>query len=105
MFVIDTLWQFPYNFISIKQFPKYKRPNMPTVLRIGPYRFFFVSLNFNEPPHVHVRREKMVAKFWLDPVVLQVTGGFNRSELNKIANLVSENQEFLLEQWYDFFGS
>ena len=47
----------------------------------------------------------MVAKFWLDPVVLQVTGGFNRNELNKVAKLVSENQEFLLEQWYDFFGS
>ena len=34
---------------------------MPTVLRIGPYRFFFVSLDFNEPPHVHVKRERMVA--------------------------------------------
>ena len=54
---------------------------MPTVLRIGPYRFFFVSLDFNEPPHIHVKREKMVAKFWLDPVALQLTGGFRRREL------------------------
>lgn len=44
---------------------------MPTVLRIGPYRLFFVSLDYNEPPHVHVRRENMAAKFWLDPVELQ----------------------------------
>jgi hypothetical protein len=78
---------------------------MPTVLRLGPYRFFFVSLDFNEPPHVHVKREKMVAKFWLDPVALQLTGGFKRNELTKIAKLVFEKQEFLLEQWNEFFGN
>jgi len=43
---------------------------MPTVLRTGPYRFFFVSLDRGEPPHIHVRRESMVAKFWLDPISL-----------------------------------
>jgi len=78
---------------------------MPTVLRIGPYRFFFVSLDFNEPPHIHVKREKMVAKFWLDPVALQLTGGFRRRELSKIAKMVFEKQEFLLEQWNEFFGN
>ena len=52
---------------------------MPTVLTIGPYRFFFVSLDYGEPPHVHVQREKMVAKFWLDPVMLDKTGGFYAS--------------------------
>ena len=78
---------------------------MPTVLRIGPYRFFFVSLDFNEPPHIHVKREKMVAKFWLDPVALQLTGGFRRRELSEIAKMVFEKQEFLLEQWNEFFGN
>jgi hypothetical protein len=51
---------------------------MPTVLRVGPYRFFFVSLDRGEPPHIHVWRESMVAKFWLDPIALQQAGGFNR---------------------------
>ena len=77
---------------------------MPTILNIGPYRFFFVSLDQNEPPHVHVRREKMVAKFWLDPVVLQNTGGFSRAELNQIVRLVEDNRETLLERWYEFFS-
>jgi hypothetical protein len=77
---------------------------MPTVLRIGPYRFFFVSPDYAEPPHVHIRREKMVAKFWLDPVALEKAGGFNRSELSRIAALVSENRDSLLEKWYEFFG-
>ena len=77
---------------------------MPTVLRIRSYRFFFVSLDRDEPPHVHVRREKMVAKFWLDPVVLERAGGFNRVELNVIAALVQKHRQRLLESWHEFFG-
>ena len=77
---------------------------MPTVWRKGPYRFFFVALDYNEPPHIHVQREKMVAKFWLDPVTLQKAGGFSRTELNKIASLVTENRQYLLEKWYEFFS-
>jgi hypothetical protein len=44
---------------------------MPTVLRAGPYRFFFYAGDREEPPHVHVERDEKVAKFWLDPVRLQ----------------------------------
>ena len=77
---------------------------MPTVLRPDGYRFFFVSLDRSEPPHIHVKRERKVAKVWLDPVVLERTGGFNRVEINKIMKLVQEHREHLLEKWYEFFG-
>lgn len=77
---------------------------MPTVLRLGPYRFFFVSVDRDEPAHVHVRRDKMVAKFWLDPVVLERAGGFNRAELNTIAKHVLDHREELMERWNEFFG-
>jgi len=77
---------------------------MPTVLRLGPYRFFFVSLDYGEPPHIHAQRENKVAKFWLDPVALQKAGGFRPTELNKIAKLVQENRDYLMEQWNEFFG-
>ena len=77
---------------------------MPTVLREGPYRFFFVSLDWNEPPHVHIRRENNVAKSWLDPVVLHKAGGFRRAELSRITRLVEEHRDRLLESWYEFFG-
>ena len=77
---------------------------MPTIKRIGPYRFFFVSLDYGEPPHIHVQRERMVAKFWLDPVALQRAGGFKAKELNKIAKLVQEHRDEFLERWYEFFG-
>ncbi len=46
----------------------------------------------------------MVAKFWLDPVVLQQAGGFNRTEISAIAKLVQEHREIFLEGWYEFFG-
>ena len=44
---------------------------MPVLLREGPYRFYIVSWDRNEPPPVHVRRDASFAKFWLDPVELQ----------------------------------
>jgi hypothetical protein len=72
---------------------------MPTVLNIGPYRFFLYSGDENEPCHVHVEREGHVAKFWLQPVRLQNSGGFKRSELNRIQRLVEENQVRFVEAW------
>lgn len=56
---------------------------MPTVLRSGPYRFFFYSGDRREPPHVHVERDDSRAKLWLNPVRLQASGGFSRAEINK----------------------
>ena len=51
---------------------------MPTVLRVGPYRFFFYTEDRDEPPHVHVERDDRVATFWLDPVRLERSGGFKQ---------------------------
>lgn len=76
---------------------------MPTVLRIRAYRFFFVSSDRGEPEHVHVRRDDMVAKFWLTPVAMERTGGFSRSELHTIQKLVVEHREALMERWHEFF--
>lgn len=78
---------------------------MPTVLVSGPYRVFFVSHDSPEPPHVHVQREKMVAKFWLEPVALDKAGGFKPHELNKIGELVRVHRELFLERWHEYFGN
>ena len=76
---------------------------MPTVLRSGPYRFFFYAGDGAEPPHVHIERESSRAKFWLSPVRLQESGGFARAEMNRLAALVEENRDLLLNAWNDFF--
>ena len=76
---------------------------MPTVLRHGPYRFFFYASDRDEPSHIHIERDDNVAKFWLDPVRLQSSGGFSRAEINQIERLVTENQDRLLETWNEYF--
>jgi hypothetical protein len=78
---------------------------MPTVLNIGPYRFFFYSSDHDEPPHVHVERDKYITKFWLHPVRLHTSGGFKRPELNRIQRMVEENQRRLLEAWNEYFSA
>ena len=77
---------------------------MPTVPVQGPYRFFFYSGDSGEPPHIHIEREHMKAKFWLSPVRLQSSGGFSRGEINCIQRLIEENREYLLRSWNEFFG-
>ena len=77
---------------------------MPTILRRGPYRFFFYSSDVVEPRHVHVERDDNVAKFWLEPVRLQAAGGFSRVEITRIGAIVEENHQRLIEVWNGYFG-
>ena len=76
---------------------------MPTVLRIGPYRFFFFAGDRDEPPHVHGEREDKVEKFWLGPVRLQSSGGFSRNEIIRIQRVIAEYQVQLREAWNAYF--
>ena len=76
---------------------------MPTVLRTGPYRFFFYAGDRDEAPHVHVERDDKVAKFWLDPLRLQRSGGFSRKEISRLQKLLSASQQRVLEAWNDYF--
>ena len=78
---------------------------MPTLLRVGPYRFFCYAGDRDEPPHVHVERDDNKAKFWLTPVRLQFNGGFSRSEIGRIQKLVEEHRDELLEGWNGFFSN
>lgn len=76
---------------------------MPTILRAGPYRFFFYSGDRDEPPHVHVAHGSSEAKFWLSPPRLQKNAGFNRKELRRIEKIIDEHQETLMGSWDEFF--
>ena len=49
---------------------------MPTALVDGPYTFVFFSSDKGEPPHIHVKRERRIARLWLDPVALARNHGF-----------------------------
>ena len=78
---------------------------MPTVMRVGPYRFFFYTGDREEPPHVHVERDDRTAKFWLDDVRLQDSRGFGRAEIRRIQRLVEGKQKQILRSWHEYFGN
>lgn len=77
---------------------------MPTVLREGPYRFFFYSHEPNEPPRVHVDRDDDSEKFWLRPIGLARNLGFRAHELRDIEKLIENRKSELLEEWYGYHG-
>ena len=76
----------------------------PTVLRVGPYRFFFFSYEGQEPPRIHVKAGSDEAKFWLDPVALASNYGFNHRELNQVSHLVEQHRDEFLEAWHEHLG-
>jgi hypothetical protein len=77
---------------------------VPTVLVIGPCRFFFYSNEYGEPPHIHVQRDTAVAKFWLAPVALARSRGLGAQELTRVSRLVMENRDLFEERWHEHFG-
>jgi hypothetical protein len=78
---------------------------MPTVLRIGPYRFFFFSADGVEPPHVHIERDRALAKFWLRPARLAQSKGFPAAEIRALERLVDEHEATILEKWDEYFSA
>ncbi len=78
---------------------------MPTVLKKGPYRFFFYAGDKEEPVHVHVERDDKIAKFWLDPIRMHSSGGFSRTEISRIQPIIEEHRIRFMEVWNDYFGS
>jgi hypothetical protein len=55
---------------------------------------------------MHIDRERMSAKYWLDPdVALATNHGFNRKELRDIERIARQNLERLRHEWDIFCGS
>jgi hypothetical protein len=77
---------------------------MPTVLRIGPYRFFFYASDRDEPPHIHVEHEDKIAKCWLNPIRLHRSGGFSRAEIGQILKIINQHHQRFMEAWHEYFG-
>lgn len=77
---------------------------MPTVMRIGAFRFYFFSHEPNEPPDIHVDRGEATIKVWLDEVEVAKSRGFRAHEIGGIVAMVDEHKVKLLEAWHEYFG-
>jgi hypothetical protein len=76
----------------------------PTILRDGPYRFFF---NSREEPriHVHISTADGTAKFWLEPIVaLADYHNLKTKELSVIEAIVQERQDEFRTAWRRHFS-
>jgi hypothetical protein len=77
---------------------------MPTVLELEGFRFFFYSGDRHEPPHVHVRKAGIEAKFWLAPLRPAKVGRFKAKELRRIVEIITLNEAYILERWNEHFS-
>lgn len=77
---------------------------MPTVLRIGAFRFHFYSDEGQEPPHIHIETNEGECKFWLDPIRLARNKGVSGADLRHLERLVFEHHGLLKENYHAFHG-
>ena len=53
---------------------------------------------------MHVRREGMMCKFWLEPISLARNHGFSARRLNVIRSYIEEHLARILEAWDEHCG-
>ena len=76
---------------------------MPTIIRIGHFRFHFYSDEGSEPSHIHVRSPDGECKFWLEPMIILASNrGIPAHELREVERLVYKNQDLLRSTYRDF---
>ena len=84
--------------------PRRYRAEMPTVLHLEGFRFFFYSREGHEPRHIHVEHGDKLAKYWLEPVKLAASSRFRSHELARLHSIVLAHRQAFLEAWDEHFG-
>ena len=77
---------------------------MPTVLRKDGFRFFFYSADWHEPMHIHVEYADGLAKFWLEPVLLESSYKLKTKDINKAEKIIEENHLLMKKKWNEYFS-
>jgi hypothetical protein len=76
---------------------------MPTLLRVGPYRFFVYATDRAGAPFVHVEQGGQVATFGLEPPRLQRNAGFHRRDVHRLERIVDDHAAALAGGWHAYF--
>lgn len=75
---------------------------VPTLLRIGPYRFHFYAGD-HAPPHVHVESAGADAVYRLEPVLRVRRSGYTPRQLREVEQLIVTNSSEFLRRWHEHF--
>ena len=79
---------------------------MPIVFRERGFRFFFYSNEGSprEPVHIHVEKDGVEAKFWLNPVVqVAYNDGYDARTVRELLDVVRNNRSLIERKWNEFF--
>ena len=80
---------------------------MPELLRYQGFKFFFYSREGLplEPPHVHIAKDRLEAKFWLTPQVsLAKSRRLDPRTLQMLLSVVETNRDDFEERWNVHFA-
>ena len=79
---------------------------MPTVLLCRGWRIFFFANEGNEPIHVHCRKGRANAKFWLYPDEYNITHAYvrhmTRQQERELRTILFEHFDDIVEAWNEF---
>ena len=79
---------------------------MPTILVILGWRFFFYSNEGNEPIHVHCQKGDAEAKYWLDINTFDISQAhaYNMSAKDKrtVRRIIFNHFDHIVEEWNNF---
>jgi len=77
---------------------------MPTVMKLGSFRFHFYSDEGNEPPHIHIETPDGECKFLLDPVRLSRNKGVAPQSIRQIERIIFEHRNFFEDKYHEYFS-
>ena len=78
---------------------------MPTIFFKFGFRFYFVSYDCSEPPHIHAGDDvRKICKYWLrnNKALLADNSGFSKRELARIEKVILENYSLILTTFNEF---
>jgi len=78
---------------------------MPTVFILNGIRFYFYSLEGNEPMHIHIVKAEANGKIWIEPQIeVAYFHNFTKSEEKEIMEAVETNISLIKSKWNEHFA-
>lgn len=77
---------------------------MPTILQENGFSVLVFTREPNEPAHVHVMKDRKLAKFWLSSLEVAKNRGYRSHELTEIRHILKKHQAQLKKAYEKIHG-